>query len=58
MNDAELIIRIQERDEAVLPALETKYGIEAKPATDLPAGIPEGYDFVLILGGDTQNQEN
>ncbi len=26
MNDAELIIRIQERDEAVLPELETKYG--------------------------------
>jgi hypothetical protein len=39
-------------------ALETKYGIEAKPTTDLPAGIPEGYDFVLILGGNTQNQEN
>ena len=39
-------------------ALETKYSIEAKPTTDLPAGIPEGYDFVLILGGNTQNQEN
>lgn len=26
MNDAELIIRIQERDEAALPELETKYG--------------------------------
>ena len=39
-------------------ALETRYGLESKPATELPAGVPEGYDFVIILGGDTQNQEN
>ena len=39
-------------------ALETRYGLESKPATELPAGVPEGYDFVIILGGDTQNQES
>ena len=33
--------------------LESKYNLTAEPAENLPAGIPtEGYDFILILGGD------
>ena len=34
-------------------ALEAKYGLEAKPSTELPAGIPTDYDFVIIIGGST-----
>lgn len=32
--------------------LEEKYGQEAKPATELPAGIVTDCDFVIIIGND------
>ena len=35
-------------------ALETKYG-ESQPTEELPTGISEGYNFVLILGDDNQD---
>ena len=34
--------------------LEEKYGQEAKPATDLPAGIVTDCDFVIIIGNEAQ----
>lgn len=37
--------------------LEEKYGQEAKPATDLPAGIVTDCDFVIIIGDASDNQE-
>lgn len=35
---------------ATLEFLESKYSTTALPATSLPAGIPTGYSFVLIIG--------
>ena len=34
--------------------LEEKYGQEAKPATELPAGIVTDCDFVIIIGNEAQ----
>lgn len=34
--------------------LEEKYGQEARPATELPAGIVTDCDFVIIIGNETQ----
>ena len=38
-------------------ALETRYSIEAKPASELPAGISTDNNFVLILGGTPAQSE-
>lgn len=35
--------------------LEEKYQTTALPATDLPAGIDNGYTFILIIGDDDKN---
>lgn len=36
--------------------LEEKYSQEAKPASELPAGISTDYDFVIIIGSSEENQ--
>ena len=36
--------------------LEEKYSTTAKPAAELPAGISTDYNFVLILGGQSQSE--
>lgn len=35
--------------------LEQKYNLTAKPASELPEGIPATYSFVLILGGNSES---
>ena len=38
-------------------ALEAKYSLESKSAEELPQGIPEDYDFILILGGESSSAQ-
>ena len=41
---------------ATKKSLETKYNLEAKSTTDLPANLPTEYDFIIIIGNTPENQ--
>ena len=41
-----------------LKYLEDKYSVKALTSADLSAGIPTGYDFILILGSDNNNSSS
>lgn len=38
--------------------LEEKYDTTAKPATELPAGVPTNYSFIIILGNTSSNNQS
>ena len=38
--------------------LEEKYDTTAKPATELPAGVPTNYSFVIIVGNTSSNNQS
>ena len=42
---------------ATKKALKERYSIEPMPVTELPANIPSDYNFVIIIGGETQKSE-